>query len=91
MISATAKLEAITHLPNSIGYASNLVHERRHLDDLEEGLRAHLEWLASRPYETEAACRRFASFLEASTHLRVIMNELRVASSTKFGCSLAGE
>lgn len=91
VISATAKLESITHLPNSIGHASNLAHERRHLSDLEEGLRAHLERLASRAYESEAACRRFASFLEASTHLRVVMNELRIASNAKFGCSRAGE
>ncbi len=87
VISVSARLEAVVHLLKSHENMKSLVHEGLHMQDLRTGLQSHLESLASRRYESVTTCRRFAEFLSTSSHLRVVMNRLRVESNAKLGCS----
>lgn len=87
MIDTSARIEAVMHVPKSAEYGRIVAHEQRHLADLEEQLRLHLASLTLLRYESESACRRMAEILSVSSHLTVVMNELRTASNAKFGCS----
>lgn len=87
MIKPTVEIEAVTHLRRASQHGRLMVHEEMHMTDLTEGLRKHLQKLASRRYGTEDACRTSAWALSGSAHIKTVMNRLRVASNTKFGCS----
>jgi hypothetical protein len=85
-LTGRATVEAAIHLSTSHPLGQILIHERAHLADLEAGLRAHLDELASRRFGSRRACETFAGVLMSTPHLRVVMNELRVASNVKYGC-----
>lgn len=88
-IDASAILTAAIHIPNTFEMSRLLHHERAHIADLNESLHKYLESITSREFESENTCERFARFLSTSAHLRIVMNELRVKSNEKFGCSRA--
>lgn len=85
-ITARATISAVIHLSSEHPINQVLMHERMHVADLEFGLRAHLEELASRHFKSRRACETLSKVLTESPHLVVVMNRLRTESNAKFGC-----
>jgi len=87
MINARADVQAVIHVAKDYASQPVLRHERLHLTDLESALREHLGGIAAKEYQSEPACRTYARVLSNTPHLRVVMNQIRVKSNEKYGCS----
>jgi len=86
-ISIEAEIDAVIQVGNEVTRAPHILHEQRHVADIEAGLIARLQEFAAHPFETREACDHRALFLATSAHVRALMNELRAASNEKSGCS----
>jgi hypothetical protein len=86
VLVGVAEIDAITHLKPGRPIERLLLHERAHLDDLENGLRSHLAGLETMRFESREACAIYTGVVNSSQYLRIVMNELRVASNERYGC-----
>jgi hypothetical protein len=86
VLEGKAYIEAVIHLATGQPTHEVLLHERAHIGDLEKGLRAHFNSIMSINFASQSACEKYATTLVESPHLRVVMNDLRIASNSKYGC-----
>lgn len=91
VLAGRAYLEAVIHLATGQPTNEVLLHERAHIEDLERGLRRHFDSVMSISFESRSSCERYATVLSESPHLRVVMNDLRIASNIKYGCDRKGK
>ncbi|MFA6958059.1 MAG: hypothetical protein WC538_19500 [Thermoanaerobaculia bacterium] len=90
-LTGRANIEAVIHLSSGQPMSQVLLHERAHIGDLKKGLREHFDAIMSIRFGMQSACETYAHTLVESPHLRVVMNDLRIASNVKYGCDRKGK
>jgi hypothetical protein len=90
-LTGRANIEAVIHLASGQPMSQVLLHERAHIGDLKQGLRQHFDAIMSINFSSQSSCETYAHTLVESPHLRVVMNDLRIASNVKYGCDRKGK